>query len=299
MGANSMSIPFLRLLAGFSLTLFAAGAGAEIKTVPRYDDADEYLPIAERRNTSGIRLFLRQQDGEALFKVTTPRDVTVDVVARIPPGATHAVVFFLGGTSVLSIANDKLDRSFSFQPRSRDAWWEQGFATFLVDAPSDRLGREGIQDTIWRTRGDHRQDLQAVLAAVTERFPGPLVLHGHSNGTASLANAAQLKMPNVKAYMYSGASHLVQGAQLVYQVEHPAPVLLVQHRNDTCAASDFASFAMLERGVRAPVKKTLLVEGGIAPMSGPCGPFAPHSFVGQEAQTIRDAIVLLKGMMNP
>lgn len=281
------------------LGLAAASACAEIKAVERYDDADEYLPKAESRNATGLRLFLRQQEGEELFKVTTPRNVTVDVVARIPQGAEHGVVFLLGGTSVLSIVNDKLDRSFSFQPRSRDAWWAQGFATFLVDAPSDRLGREGIQDTVWRSRGEHLQDLQAVLAAVSERFKGPLVLHGHSNGTASVANAAQLKLPNVKAYLYSGASHLNQGVQLVHQVEHTAPVLFVQHKNDTCASSNYASFAILERSVHAPEKKTLLVGGGIAPMSGACGPFASHSFVGQEAQTVSDAIVILKEMMNP
>ena len=281
------------------LGLAAATASAEIKTVPRYDDADEYLPKAERRNAKGIRLFLRQQEGEELFKVTTPRDVTVDVVAHIPEGAAYGVVFFLGGTSVLSIANDKLDRSFSFQPRSRDAWWPEGFATFLVDAPSDRLGTEGIQDPIWRARGDHQQDLQAVLAAVSERFKGPLVLHGHSNGAISLANAAQLKLPNVKAYVYSSASHVNRGTQLIYQVEHNAPVLFVQHKDDTCGGSNTASLAMLERSVNAPVKKTLLLEGGVPAMSGVCGPFAPHSFVGQEAQTVKDTIATLKTLMVP
>lgn len=294
-----MPFRWTQIFSGLMLALATASAGAQIKTVERYDDADEYLPKAERNNASGIRLFLRQQEGEELFKVTTPRNVTVDVVARIPPGATYGVVFLLGGSSVLSIVNDKLDRSFSFQPRSRDAWWAQGFATFLVDAPSDRLGPEGISDQLWRVRGEHQQDLQAVLAAVSEKFSGPLVLHGHSNGTASVANAAQLKLPNVKAYMYSGASHLIPGAQLVYQVEHTAPVLFVQHKQDTCASSNTASFSNLERSVHAPAKKTLMVEGGIAPMSGACGPFSPHSFVGQEAQTINDATVILKGMMAP
>jgi hypothetical protein len=179
--------------------------------VSRYDDADAYLPTAERKNRDGVRLFLRQQEGEQLFKVMTPRNVSVDVVARIPEGADIGVVLLLGGTSVLSIVNDRLDRSFSFQPRSRDYWWANNMATFLVDAPSDRLGKDGIQDLWWRSGPEHAADLQAVLDAIGQRFPGPLVIQGHSNGAVSLANVASLKAPQVKAYVFSGPAHYKAG----------------------------------------------------------------------------------------
>jgi len=67
--------------------------------VSRYDDADEYLPTAERKNRDGVRLFLRQQEGEQLFKVMTPRNVSVDVVARIPEGADVGVYALGEGTT--------------------------------------------------------------------------------------------------------------------------------------------------------------------------------------------------------
>lgn len=293
-----MTIRLTPWLTAACLSFFCLALGAQPLQVPRYDDADEYLPQAERSNKSGIRLFLRHQEGEELLKVTSPRNVTVDVIARIPPDAEFGVVFFLGGTSVLSIVNERLDRSFSFQPRSRDTWWQQRFATFLVDAPSDRLGKAGIQDTVWRTGSDHARDLQAVLDEVARRFKGPLVLNGHSNGAVSLATAAQLQHPQVKAYMMSGAAHQQRGGERIQQVEFTAPVLLVQHRNDTCRVSSHAAFEAWHKGIRAPLKKVLLVEGGIEAMSGPCGPFAPHSFVGQEASTIQDAIGLLKPMIR-
>ena len=181
------------------MSLASAASAAETIQVPRYDDADEYLPSAQAKNKDGIRLTLPQQPGEELFKVLTPRNVTVDVVANIPTDADAAIILLLGGTSVLSIVNDRLDRSFSFQPRSRDYWWANKFATFLIDAPSDRLGNNGIQNLRWRAGIEHKTDLKAVLDAISQRFPGPLIVQGHSNGAVSLASIASLNYPRVKA----------------------------------------------------------------------------------------------------
>lgn len=266
--------------------------------VDRYDDADDYLPSAQRRNSSKLRLFLQQQDGETLFKVLTPRNVTVDVVARIPDGATMGVVFLIGGTGVLSIVNDRLDRSFSFQTRTRDRWWSHRFATFLVDAPSDRLDKAGIEDPVWRAGAEHNADLQAVIQAIGERFKGPLAVHGHSNGAMSIANIARFKPPQVKAYVYSSASHYQRATTLIYDVEHPAPVLFVQHRKDACVSSRSSVFDGLEKAVKAPRKQTLWIDGGVDPFSGACGPFAAHSFVGVESETIDQTAPLLRDMLS-
>jgi hypothetical protein len=106
--------------------------------VPRYDDADEFLPTAQARNREGIRLVLPQQPGEILFKVLTPRNVTVDVVARYATSDVAAVILLPGGTGVLSIVNDRLDRSFNFQSRSslmrlRTGWTERVSLTCAGD----------------------------------------------------------------------------------------------------------------------------------------------------------------------
>jgi hypothetical protein len=254
--------------------------------VSRYDDADAYLPTAERKNRDGVRLFLRQQEGEQLFKVMTPRNVSVDVVARIPEGADIGVVLLLGGTSVLSIVNDRLDRSFSFQPRSRDYWWANKMATFLVDAPSDRLGKDGIQDPWWRSGPEHAADLQAVLDAIGQRFPGPLVIQGHSNGAVSLANVASLKAPQVKAYVFSGPAHYKAGTRILTEVDYWVPVLVFQHRKDACSASDSGQTEGFLQSLKSDTRQIVWMEGGSAPISGNCGPFAPHSFFGIEKQTI-------------
>lgn len=254
--------------------------------VNRFDDADEFLPKAEQRNKNNIRLFLRQQDEESLFKVYSPRNVTVDVISNIPETAEYGVIFLLGGTSVLSIVNERLDRSFSFQPRSRDYWWKNKFATFLVDAPSDRLDKNGIGDTIWRTGKDHQADLNAVILEIEKRFKKPLVIHGHSNGAISNANIAQLKNPSVKAFIYSGAAFLARGADTLSRVEHSVPVLIIHHRVDKCSVSPSNGVTNFVERINAPLKFTLWVEGGVDAMSGDCGPFAPHSFIGREEATI-------------
>lgn len=277
-------------------TAVQAQASEPIK-MERYDDADDYLPALEKKNSKGIRLFLRQQPDEKLVKVITPRNVTVDIIEYIPDGAELGVVFLLGGTSVLSIQNERLDRSFSFQPRSRDYWWGQKVATFLIDAPSDRLGKDGIADAKWRAGPAHQVDLKAVLDNISQRFSKPLVVHGHSNGALSIANIAGLNHPSVSGYVYSSASHYNRPTTIVYDTVHTAPVLFVQHKNDTCGVSATSVFDQLIQRVKAPVKETLLVEGGIEAMSGICGGFAPHSFVGMEAEVIRQQIPRIKLMI--
>lgn len=254
--------------------------------VPRYDDADEYLPSAQKRNKENARLFLQQQPGEELFKVASPRNVLVDVVANAPKDADFGVVILLGGSGVLSIVNERLDRSFSFQPRTRDYWWANKMATFIVDAPSDRLGKDGISDVSWRAGPEHRTDLKAVLDEVSKRFAGPLVVFGHSNGAHSLGNLAGLSIPNVKAYLFSSPAHFKAGSAALNQVQYKLPTLVFAHRKDACGSAPAREVEGFFAGLKADQKKLIWMEGGFDPISGACGPFAPHSYFGIEKQTI-------------
>lgn len=261
---------------------------------PRYDDADELLKIIEPKNSNNARLFLRQQDHEIIFQARSPRNVTIDIVASIPEDADFGVIFFFGGTSVLSMKDGKLDRSFSFQSRSRDYWWAKKIATFLVDAPSDKLDKAGIEDARWRAGEEHQMDLKSVLDDISTRFSKPLVIHGHSNGALSVANAADLNHKSVKAYVYSSGSHYKRPTTIIYDVVHRMPVVFVQHKADTCAVSSTSAFSQVVDKVKAPRKYALLVEGGLSPITGPCGGFAPHSFFGIEKIVIDQQISLIR-----
>jgi hypothetical protein len=286
------------LLATAAVFGAVSAASAEPIKVQRYDDADDYLPSAEKRNKDNIRLLLKQQEGEEIFKVASPRNVLIDVVAKMPKDADAAVVMLLGGNSVLSIVNDRLDRSFSFQPRSRDHWWTQQFATFVVDAPSDRLGKDGIQDAKWRSGVEHKTDLQAVLDEIGKRFAGPIVIFGHSNGAISLGNVASLASPRVKAYMFSSPAHNKPSTEILREVEYKAPVLLFEHTKDACPESRSRDAEQFFNALKAQTKKLIWVEGGSDPISGPCGPFAFHSFYGIEKATVERMVAEIRNAIK-
>lgn len=274
------------LVAAAAFGSFFSVANAEPIQVPRYDDADDYLPPAEKRNKDNIRLLLKQQEGEELFKVVSPRNVLIDVVAKVPKDAHAAVVMLLGGNGVLSIVDNRLDRSFSFQTRSRDYWWSHQIATFVIDAPSDRLGKEGIQDAKWRSGPEHKTDLQAVLDEITKRFTGPIVIFGHSNGAISLGNMASLNSQKVKAYLFSGPAHFKPNTEILREVEYNAPVLFFEHAKDACPESRSREAETFFNALKARTKKLFWLDGGSNPISGPCGPFAHHSYYGIEKTTI-------------
>lgn len=276
----------LALLALTSFYSLCSIAQAELIQVTRYDDADDYLPSAEKRNKNNIRLLLKQQEGEEIFKVASPRNVMIDVVAKVPTDSDVAVVMLLGGNGVLSIVNNKLDRSFSFQSRTRDYWWSQKFATFVVDAPSDRLGKDGIQDAKWRSGTEHRTDLKAVLDEIGKRFTGPIVIFGHSNGAISLGNLASLANSNVKVYLISSAAHFKPNTEILREVEYKAPVVFFEHTKDTCPESRSKEAEQLFNALKAQTKRLFWVDGGSDPISGPCGPFTHHSYFGIEKATI-------------
>lgn len=273
-------------------------AQAQPIQVPRYDDADDYLPNAQKRNKENARLFLRQQPTEEIFKVVSPRNVLVDVVANIPKDADVGVVIVLGGTGVLSIVNDQLDRSFSFQPRTRDFWWLNNMATFVVDAPSDRLGKAGIQDSSWRAGADHRTDMKAVLDEITKRFKGPIVLFGHSNGAHSLGNMAGIENASVKAYLFSSPAHFNNGSDALRQVSYKLPIIMVEHVKDACSVSPAKETQDFFTALKAEKKKLVWVEGGFDPISGPCGPFAQHSYFGVEKQTVDSMATEIRKIIN-
>jgi predicted esterase len=263
--------------------------------VQRYDDADEFLPQAERRNSDGVRLYLRQQSGEETFDVLTPRNVLVKIVGRIPEGARKGVLLFTGGSGVLSIGGDnKLDRSFAFLNRTRDTWWDLGFATFVVDAPSDKLDKSGI-DSRFRAGSDYAKDLVAVIDAVKKRFSEPLFAVGISNGAISVANAASRATGALSGYvLISPAHYRNSGGELIAGAQYDKPVWIVASHNDECSVSPSREYEALARNISAPSVDFQWIDGGKRPISGPCGPFSAHSLFGIEGEAIRAIAARMK-----
>lgn len=259
-----------------------------LKSIPRYDDADEYLPQAEMKNRDGVRLFLRQQPGEETLTAISDRNVSVKIIARIPEGATSGVILLVGGTSVLSIGrDDKLDRSFNYTSRSRDLWWAQGIATFLIDAPSDHLDKDGLTPR-FRATADFATDMRAVIKLIASKFDKPLHAVGHSNGAIAVATVASLNDPAISSYALVSPAHTkLDGGEMVTSVRYGKPVVILENRDDTCIYSPASGVERLAKFISAPNVRVVWIEGGKAPLSGSCGPFSYHSFFGVEESAIR------------
>jgi len=65
------------------------------------------------------------------------------------------------------------------------------------------------------------------------------------------------------------------------------PALIVSHRNDGCRSTPAAGAAKLkDRLTKAAKVEVALLDGGAAPLSGPCEAKAQHGFFGIEAQAV-------------
>ncbi len=127
---------------------------------------------------------------------------------------------------------------------------------------------------------------------VKKRYPGlPVFLVGTSRSTISVAYLAVALDGEI-----AGA---VLTSSLFYGVPrtNPRPVLagfdwsaikmpalVVHHEDDGCFATPYREATRLAN--RFPL---VTVHGGKPAESGPCEPFAPHGFLGKEAETV-DAI---------
>jgi hypothetical protein len=259
-----------------------------LKSVPRYDDADEYLPSAERKNADGVRLYLKQQAEEETLTAISDRSVSIKVIARIPEGAKAGVILFPGGSAQLSMSPDeRLDRSFSFMSRSRDYYWPLGIATFLVDAPSDHVDKVGLT-AAFRTTQEFSTDVKAIVTMIAKKFSGPLHLVGHSNGSISVANAANIPDLAVASYtLVSPIYRYADGSKLVTGANYTKPVQIVENREDACKSTQASGIDGFAKEIKAPHVKVSWVDGGKNELSGPCGPFSRHSFIGVEEAAVK------------
>jgi predicted esterase len=276
----------MRKIACLGFAIFVLTANSHAQTVvKRYDDADDFLPQAQAKNVENIRLFLKQQDGESSFDVRTKRNVLVKIFYKIPDNSKTAVLLLAGGSGVLSVANNgKLDRSFNFISRSRDNWWKNNIATFLIDAPSDKLNKDGMSPSFRNTK-QHQDDLIEVINEIKIKFNGKLAVAGFSDGGISLANIALANPSGIEKYLMVSAAfnHDANGKM---NLNFPNQVIMTINENDSCKYSPADKAQYIFNNINASKKEFIKINGGSKPISGDCGPFSNHSYFGIESKTI-------------
>lgn len=198
------------------------------------------------------------------------------------------VLLFSGGAGNVRLRSASLRPAFAergnFLVRTRHLWAQGGFASVVVDAPSDRA--EGGMDDAFRAGRVHAEDISRVITDLGQRFPNvPLTLIGTSRGTVSAASVARQLPGRFERVVLTAslfiASRSGAGLSGFDYTTIRAPLLFVHHAEDDCPQTPYSSAKRL-----AATYPLITVSGGRPAESAPCDPLSAHGFFGQEAETV-------------
>ena len=255
--------------------------------------------------------------GEVVTIATHGRTTTR--YAFVPPpeaaarGDRIGLVLLVGGGGHLDLDDKGCPRALQGNSlvRSLPLFHAAGFATALVDAPSDHPGDDGLAG--FRLTTDHADDLGKVIADVRARTGGPIWLVGTSRGTISAVNAAaRLSGPSAPDGLVLTSALMSGGrggqkpwiTQTVFSVRLEAirvPVLVVGHAADSCVRSPANLMGGITQRSNGAREQVVTVTGGprgdvvASPSVEACEGRAPHGFVDQEAEVVAGIARFVRG----
>jgi hypothetical protein len=193
--------------------------------------------------------------------------------------------------------------------RSLPLFHAAGFATALVDAPSDHPGEDGLGG--FRASAEHAEDLGQVITSVRARINGAVWVVGTSRGAISAANvASRVASPTgpdglvLTSPVTVGSSSRPRPwlAQTVFDLRLEAirvPVLVIGHAADTCLRSParlIGDIAARTSGAREQVVTVTGGPGSVGPTSiEVCQGRSPHGFLDQEAEVAAGITRFIRG----
>ena len=225
-------------------------------------------------------------------------------------GEPVAVVLLAGGGGHLALDQGGCPRALKGNSlvRSIPLFRDLGFATALVDSPSDYTGEDGLAG--FRSSPQHAEDLGKVIVDVRTRANGLVWVIGTSRGTISAANAAsRLSGPAAPdgVVLTSAVTSGTRGgrkpwvAQTVFDLRLDTirmPLLIVGHGADTCARTPPSAMSQIASRAPSPRKQIVTVTGGPGtPRDGvdACEGRAPHGFVDQEGEVAAGIARFIRG----
>lgn len=180
--------------------------------------------------------------------------------------------------------------------RSLPHFHSAGFATALVDAPSDHPGEDGLKG--FRLSSKHATDLGIVIADVRQRNKGPVWLVGTSRGTISAVNAAVRLTGSASADGLVLTSAVTSGGkggkrpwavQTVFDVRLETirmPVQVIGHAADDCPRTPPRLMNRITARTNGAREQVVTVTGGPGSKHTgleACQSRTPHGFIDQEA----------------
>lgn len=245
-----------------------------------------------------------------VVNVQTHAGSTTRYALTVPQGAKGALVLLPGGSGHADLdargCAQKLKGNSLI--RSQELFQREGFATALVDAPSDYTGAEGLGG--FRASPGHAEDLGKVIADVRRRVPGPVWLIGTSRGAISAGNAAgRLKGTAAPdgVVLTSPVTVGTTGGRLAWTAQTAldaplegvtVPLLLVGHAADACLRSPPDGMAAIAKRTKSQRLQVVTVTGGPGSrQSGlaACEGRSPHAFVEQEAEVAAGIARFVRG----
>ena len=236
-------------------------------------------------------------DGQT-FKVATRPGVETSVYWEAREDAKATVFLFTGGNGGYGKVVDGKPSSRNFLARSVALFLADGFNVAIFGLPSDTPALDYSD----RVNEKHLADVRAALEFVRTRSAAPIWLVGTSRGTISAtyvaigstgdAGIAGLVLTSsVTAFKKQGAVPAQNLAAL------KLPVLVVHHASDACPICQPHEMDWIMRGLKnAPVKKLVMVTGGVNPSGDVCEALHYHGFIGQEKEVVD---LMADWMKNP
>jgi pimeloyl-ACP methyl ester carboxylesterase len=221
-----------------------------------------------------------------------------------PPGASATLVLLAGGGGHLDLDDQGCPRKLKGNSlvRSQALFHAAGFATALVDAPSNHAGEDGLGG--FRAQAAHAQDLAKVIADVRARVKGPVWVVGTSRGAISASNAAS-RLAEVDGVvltspvtMGTARGRKAWTAQTVYdnRIEDiRVPLLVVSHLQDGCFRSPPSSAQRIAERYKGPRAQYATVSGGTSGPGDACEGRSPHGFNGVEAEVATGIARFVRG----
>lgn len=226
-------------------------------------------------------------------------------------GNRVALVLLAGGAGHLRLDEQACPQSLKGNSlvRSLPLLQAAGFATALVDAPSDHQGEDGLAG--FRASATHAQDLGRIIADVRRRTGARVWLIGTSRGAISAANAAsRLSGPTapdglvltspVTSGNPTGSKPWV--AQTVFDLPLESirmPVLVIGHVQDKCLRSPATQNERITARTEGVREQLVMVDGGPgrAGLSAveACEGRSPHGFLEQEAEVAEGIVRFING----
>jgi pimeloyl-ACP methyl ester carboxylesterase len=231
-------------------------------------------------------------------------DTTLRYALTVPEGAKGSLILLAGGGGFLDLDAQGCPQKLKGNSlvRSQALFQREGFATALVDAPSDYQSRDGLED--FRAQSAHAEDLGKVVADLRARVKGPVWVVGTSRGSISAANAASRLKDVDGVVLTSPVTFGTVGGRKAWTVQtvydNPlgdirAPLLVISHAQDSCFRSPPSGAQGIAERYRGSRSQVVIVSGGTPGRGKACEGRSPHGFNGLETEMVAGIARFVRG----